>query len=291
MSAAPPAPTLRRRLRTACQGLATVLGLARRGFFIPYRHAAAVADASGADAYAALTPLFAAQRDAFAAHIDAIDGFAAELAAIGDAPAPAPRWNQHWFAPLDAAAAYAMVRLRRPTRLIEVGSGHSTRFLARAAADGEIGTRITAIDPAPRAPLPPGVEHRAAPLQRAALDIAAELAPGDMLFVDSSHVLVPGSDVDALLTAVWPKLEHGVIVHFHDIFLPDGYPAAWRWRGYNEQSGVAALLAGGGAGILFASHYAATRMADRIEASTVARLPRKAGAIDSSLWLAKRGTA
>ena len=44
-----------------------------------------------------------------------------------------------------------MVRSLRPRRIVEVGSGHSTRFLARAVADGGLDTRITAIDPRPRA--------------------------------------------------------------------------------------------------------------------------------------------
>src|SRR5262245_31183128 len=80
-----------------------------------------------------------------------IEGHARELEAIGPDAPPAPRWNQDWFPRLDAAAAYAMVRALRPKRIVEVGSGHSTRFLARAVADGGLDTRITAIDPEPRA--------------------------------------------------------------------------------------------------------------------------------------------
>jgi hypothetical protein len=287
------APNLRVRLRRLGFGLSTVLGIARRGFFIPYRYAGAVPPADGVGAYDALDPIFAARRDGFAGHLAAIEGFAPALAAIGGA-APnrtiaGPRWNQSWFSPLDAAAAYAMVRLRRPSAIVEIGSGHSTRFLARAIRDAEIATRLVAIDPAPRARLPDGVEWMRATLHAAALDIPAMLAPGDMLFVDSSHVLMPGTDVDAVLNRIWPRLASGVIVHFHDIFLPDGYPRGWAWRGYNEQLGVGALIAGGGADILFASRYVATRMADAAAAGIVARLPRAADALASSLWLMKRG--
>ena len=80
-----------------------------------------------------------------------IEKYALELEAIGSEPPPAPRWDQDWFPRLDAAAAYAMVRTLRPRRIVEVGSGHSTRFLARAVADGGLATKIIAIDPRPRA--------------------------------------------------------------------------------------------------------------------------------------------
>ena len=88
-----------------------------------------------------------------------------------------------------------------------------------------------------------------------------------------------------------PSLPAGVFVHVHDIFLPDDYPADWDWRGYNEQLGVMLLLQGGGWEPLFASHYVASRMAEALAASPVARLPLPDGARDSSLWLVKRGPA
>jgi hypothetical protein len=96
---------------------------------------------------------------------------------------------------------------------------------------------------------------------------------------------MPGSDVDFLLNRILPRLPAGALVHVHDIFLPDAYPEEWAWRGYNEQLGVAALLAGGAWRILFASRYAATRLAADVAASAIARLPAVPGAYDSSLWL------
>src|SRR5579859_4318418 len=82
-----------------------------------------------------------------------IESYADQLEAIGNDAPPAPRWNQDWFPRLDAAAAYAMVRTLAPRRIVEIGSGHSTRFLARAVTDGGFDTHITAIDPQPRASL------------------------------------------------------------------------------------------------------------------------------------------
>ena len=211
----------------------------------------------------------------------AIESYSAELEAIGSAPPPAPRWNQDWFPRLDAAAAYAMVRTLNPKRIVEVGSGHSTRFLARAVADGGLETRITAIDPEPRASLEGlKVNWLRQPVQATSLDLFEVLADRDILFIDSSHQLKRGSDVEFLLEKVLPCLAKGVRVHFHDIFLPDPYPATWAWRRYNEQEAVAPLIGNG-----YAQEFA-SRQVKKL-GGVLARLPLKKGAIESSLWLRK----
>ena len=266
-------------------GLATVLGSARQGWFIPYRYAATVSEPKG---YPALEPVFDAARPRFTDFLGRIEMYADALAAIGKDPAPQPRWRQGWFPRLDGAAAYAMVRDHKPRTILEVGSGHSTRFMARAVADGGLTTRIVAIDPAPRAPIADiGVEHVATTLHNADPALFSGLAAGDVLFIDSSHILMPGTDVDYLFNTVWPGLPAGVIVHIHDILLPDGYPAAWTWRGYNEQSAVAPLIAANAAKLLFSSHFAATRIADRVDSGIVGKLDLFDGAIESSLWIEK----
>ena len=214
-----------------------------------------------------------------------IEQYAAALEAIGAEPPPAPRWNQDWFPRLDAAAAYAMVRSAPPKRIVEVGSGHSTRFLARAVSDGGLDTHIVAIDPNPRATLAGlDIDWIATPVQRVAAFPA--LASGDILFIDSSHQLKPGSDVEFLLNAVLPMLPAGVRVHFHDIFLPDDYPAHWGWRRYNEQAAVAALIERNILAVEFASHATVTRQPETLT-GVLARLPLVPGAVESSLWLTK----
>ena len=98
---------------------------------------------------------------------------------------------------------------------------------------------------------------------------------------------MPGSDVDLLLNLVLPQLTPGVLVHFHDIFLPDPYPLSWAWRGYNEQVAAAPLLHSGGWAIRLASHYLATRHAERLACGVIGQLPLSQGAFESSLWLEK----
>ncbi|MBM3488047.1 MAG: class I SAM-dependent methyltransferase [Alphaproteobacteria bacterium] len=267
-------------------GLATVLGLRARGVFIPYRHADALADDQG---YPALAPLFAAAADRFAAVVAEIETHAAAFDVIARDRGPGvPRWDQDWFPPLDAAAAYTLIRRYRPRMIVEIGSGHSTRFLARAVADGGLATRLVAIDPAPRASLAGlAVDWRRTRLQDADPALFAAIGPGDCLFVDSSHVLAPGSDVDNVMNRILPLLPAGALVHIHDIFLPDPYPADWRWRGYGEQLAVATLLLAGGAAPLFASHAVATREAGLLARGVLARLPAPGGARPASLWLVK----
>lgn len=286
----PRASALRGRLRTLRFGLSTVLGIRRQGFFIPHRYADRLPAGDESDDYPELRRWYDDRRGAFAAFIADIDGFAPELEAIGEAPPPEPRWGQVWFPRLDAAALYTMIRRARPRRVVEIGSGHSTRFTVRAVRDGGLECTVVTIDPAPRATLPTGaVQNHAVLLHEAPPEVFRSLAAGDVLFVDSSHILMPGTDVDHLLNRIWPTLEEGVIVHFHDILLPDGYPAAWRWRGYNEQLGIAPLIQSGAAEILFSSHYAVSRMPDTLAGTVVARLPLACGALETSLWLVKRG--
>lgn len=271
--------------RRRWMGLATVLNLRPQGFFIPNRYADTVEPPAE---YEAATRFFAACQSQFAQVLDAIDTQAGALRAIAaDASAPEPRWNQDWFARLDAAACYALIRSRRPRRIVEIGSGHSTRFIARALADAGATAHILCIDPAPRAALKGlPVEWRRNTVQQVPLELFAALRAGDLLFVDSSHVLMPGSDVDYLLNRVLPVLAKGVLVQLHDIFLPDGYPAEWAWRAFNEQLAVLPLLLTGAYAPLFASRYAATRMAERV-ARSVEDLTLPAGAWESSLWLIK----
>jgi len=219
-----------------------------------------------------------------------IESYAAELEAIGSEPPPQPRWNQDWFPRLDAAAAYAMVRSTHPRCIVEVGSGHSTRFLARAVADGGLATRITAIDPRPRASIRGlNVEWLQTHVETLDRGPFAGLGENDILFIDSSHQLKPGSDVEFLISEVIPPLPAEVRVHFHDIFLPDDYPGQWAWRRYNEQGEVKKLIDAGVLRVDFSSHMAVKR--ELPIGGLLARLPLVPGAVESSLWLTKLSTS
>ncbi|WGF86666.1 class I SAM-dependent methyltransferase [Marinivivus vitaminiproducens] len=273
-----------RRFRRLRLGLSTLLGGGAQGFFIPYRYAAEVRAVD----YAPLLPRFREREAALRQVITYIFAHRAAFPSMAGPP-PQPRFTQDWFPRLDAAALYALVRFHRPRLVVEIGSGHSTRFLARAVADGDMATRIVCIDPAPRADLAGlPIRWQRSTLQMAPPDLLDEFGPGDILFVDSSHVSQPGSDVDVLIGHVLPRLPIGALVHFHDVFLPDAYPEEWAWRGYNEQTALAALIQGGGFEIVFASHFVATRRPGWLTDAGLDTLPLLPGAHECSLWLRKR---
>ncbi len=284
-----------RRLRRLQMGFATLLGSQPRGFFIPYRYAAQMPRPGERGTYEAVAEIFAAAEGAFDLWLSRIEGYGEALAAIGGDRPPQPRWEQDWFCGLDAAIAYTIVRHARPSRIVEIGSGHSTRFMARAIADARGAEApswlpvFTAIDPAPRA----SIESLDLTLLRTTVDKAPPtlfrmLQAGDILFLDSSHILMPGSDVDLILNRILPALAPGVIVHVHDIFLPDDYPVDWSWRGYNEQLGLVPLLAFGGFRPLFACQYLRRIRAARIAAGPLGSLPQPKGP-ESSLWMIREG--
>lgn len=275
------APSLRGRWRRLKLGLPTVLGLKPRGWFIPHRYAPLLPPPGTQPPYPAIERLFEASHATFSGVLDAVDANATALEGLKGL------FDQSWFPSLDAAVAYALVRERKPQHIIEVGSGHSTRVLSRAL--GGVG-EIIAIDPAPRADIVglPGVRVVPSTLQSTPFSLFEGLKAGDALFIDSSHILMPGSDVDILLNRVLPIAPPGTLVHIHDIFLPFDYPVIWGWRAYNEQQGVVPLLTSNAYKPLFSSAWVERRWGERLASSVVSRLPRPPDALAASLWLEKR---
>jgi predicted O-methyltransferase YrrM len=134
---------------------------------------------------------------------------------------------------VDGIVLYAMMIKYKPKNVIEVGSGSSSGCMLDASEDRELNTSFTFIEPAPQYCLEKVVgredyEKHTIDLvnkkvQDVPLDTFATLQQNDILFIDSSHVAKPGSDVNFLLTEVLPRLNKGVIIHFHDIYYPFEY--------------------------------------------------------------------
>lgn len=154
-----------------------------------------------------------------------------------------PFWNNVFFSSLDAASLVTFIAWKRPAHYLEIGSGHSTRFAKYAINTLKLRTKITSIDPAPQQDIDRICDRIIRrPLESCDLGVFDELAAGDILFFDGSHRAFSNSDVVIFFFEVMPRLEPGVIVHIHDIFIPDDYPAAWKHRLYNEQYILAAML-------------------------------------------------
>lgn len=131
------------------------------------------------------------------------------------------------FGYIEAQCLYGVLRALKPRRICEVGSGVSTYCtlgaLARNESEGHF-ARLTCIEPNPsrflRTIRGKNVELIEQPVQTVDPEFFRELEAGDLLFVDTTHVVKPGGDVIYLYLEVIPRLRPGVIVHIHDIYFP-----------------------------------------------------------------------
>lgn len=192
-----------------------------------------------------ITALIEKNRASYAELLTGFTAHADHLATIPSQPGAGagPHWHNGWLPGPDALALYGLVTAHNPRRYLEVGSGNSTKFVRRAITDHGLRTRITSIDPQPRAEVDALCDHvHRERLEDVALEEFASLEPGDIVFLDSSHRVLMGSDVTVFFFEILPLLRPGVLVHVHDIWLPRDYPPDWRYRYYSEQYLLAAFL-------------------------------------------------
>jgi hypothetical protein len=226
--------------------------------------------------------------------------YLAEFHPSADAPADGSffLWNGYYQAG-DAEVLYAMVRHLKPRRILEIGSGYSTLVTAAAcsrnSADGHPGF-FTAVDPDPRVEVarladgPDRVLRTVA--QQLPLEMFLELDDGDILFVDGSHSVKIGSDVNFLVLDVLPRLRPGVVVHFHDIFLPYQYPRAWYERGtfLAEQYLLHAFLVDSTSyEIVFAAHAVARAHGGRL-VELIPSLAARRDHYPAAFWMVRAGS-
>ena len=133
------------------------------------------------------------------------------------------------YGEVESHLLYMMVRHFKPSLVVEVGSGISTFYtiqgLSANRAQDNVKSRLVCIEPYPNGKLrglasAQDVELRESEVQDTLLSVFDELASGDILFIDSSHVSKKDSDVEFLYLEVLPRLREGVIIHIHDILLP-----------------------------------------------------------------------
>ncbi|MBM3095520.1 class I SAM-dependent methyltransferase [Ensifer sp. T173] len=153
----------------------------------------------------------------------------------------------------DGTVLRAMLLSIKPKRMVEVGCGWSSACTMDTIEEGELTTQITFVEPFPkllRDVLRENDIARAriieAGVQDAPMEIFTELEAGDILFIDSTHVVKTGSDVAYELAEILPRLNPGVIIHFHDIFYPFEYGYKWIMednRSWNEIYSIRSFLA------------------------------------------------
>jgi predicted O-methyltransferase YrrM len=129
------------------------------------------------------------------------------------------------YGPIEADFLYSLALSRQPRLIVQIGAGLSTSILLRAREEAGAPLEITCIEPYPN-------EFIARQAQLGRIRLISEgaesvalaeitgLGPGALLFVDSTHAVRPGSEVNRIVLEVLPRLPIGTLVHFHDITFP-----------------------------------------------------------------------
>lgn len=162
--------------------------------------------------------------------------------------------NNGAFESVDGEILYCMIRHFKPRKIFEIGSGNSTYLAAQAVLknkeENNHNCDLTAFEPYPNDVLKTGFPGLSKLIPEKIQDVSLskfnELKENDILFIDSSHILKIGSDVQYEYLGILPRLNKGVIVHVHDIFLPAEYPKEWvlkDYRFWSEQYLLQAFLA------------------------------------------------
>ena len=209
--------------------------------------------------------------------------------------------NNGSFGSVDGDVLYCMIRRFKPHRLIEIGSGFSTRLIVQSILknkeeDDQYKCHFTTIDPFPSDIVRTGFPHFSSSqlickkVQHVPLSEFSKLSENDILFIDTSHVLKTGGDVAYEYLEILPRLEKGVIIQIHDIFLPVEYPKVWLFDSnnfFNEQYLLQAFLAFNNSfEVIWAGNYMNLNYPDALEKafSSYQRAEQWNG---SSVWIRK----
>jgi SAM-dependent methyltransferase len=152
----------------------------------------------------------------------------------------------------DAIVLYCMIRHVQPKRIIEIGSGYSS-CVTLDTNEIFFTSRVSCafIDPYPELLLSlikesdkDKIELISLKLQDVPLNKFSDLSANDILFIDSTHVVKTGGDLNYIFFEILPNLKNGVYIHFHNIFYPFEYPKEWIYEGraWNEAYFLRAFL-------------------------------------------------
>jgi hypothetical protein len=198
-----------------------------------------------------------------------------------------------------AAGTHMIVRRFKPRRVIEIGSGSSSRVLAAALCMNaqerpHSMPEYTVVDPYPAEGLQslPGLT-RLLRQRVELLDFSTflDLQANDVLFIDSGHTVRIGGDVNFLILDILPRLAPGVVVHFHDIPMPYEYAEVYctnhRFRMFWTESYLlqAFLSLNDSYEVLLAMNYLMTDRPEVFRAALRHYLPRVHGLPSHSFWI------
>ncbi|PIR53900.1 hypothetical protein COU75_03550 [Candidatus Peregrinibacteria bacterium CG10_big_fil_rev_8_21_14_0_10_42_8] len=142
----------------------------------------------------------------------------------------------------DALVLHCMIRTMKPAHIIEIGCGMSSCMILDTNEqyfDNNINCTFIDIDTSALKKFcrPTDLCKNIiveSPIQNIDLTSFVSLREGDILFIDSSHLYSPGSDVFDMIHRILPVVRSGVHIHFHDIFYNFQYPTEWNNTDWNE---------------------------------------------------------
>ncbi len=195
-------------------------------------------------------------------------------------------WGNSQFSFSDAMSYYCFVRMKKPRRIVEIGSGFSTLVALEATRRNESGS-IYCVEPYPR-PFLERIEAITLDTRKAQEFTGEELdglfEDGDFLFIDSTHTVKTGSDCLHIYLRLLPRIKKEIYVHVHDVFLPFGMPREWlldRQIFWTEQYLLMAFLIDNvKAQVLYGSHYNSKAEPEAMSALMDGKYP----ALGGSLW-------
>jgi predicted O-methyltransferase YrrM len=150
--------------------------------------------------------------------------------------------QENGYGPIEAEFLYGFIAARRPRRVVQVGAGVSTAVILRSAADAGYNVEVTCVDPYPsnylqRAGAAGTIKLFAERAQDVDLNVLTDVGDDGMLFVDSTHTVKAGSEVNRIILEALPRLPRGAMVHFHDIFFPYDYqPSIFEEPFFSQES-------------------------------------------------------
>jgi hypothetical protein len=228
--------------------------------------------------------------------LDELGGLAPSLPFTDPSPSRRARYraDNRPYVVGDAVVLGAMLRHLSPRRYIEVGSGWSTAVALDVRDRFLDHTEIVCIDPYPSRLLevlagevPADFSLRREAVQDTAFAVFEQLEAGDVLFIDSTHVVRAGADVNHLVFEVLPRLAPGVSVHVHDVFDGFEYPRKWieERRAWSEAYLLRAFLQ-------FNDAFAVTLFTSWLHARDrgryLAAMPAAAANPGAQLWITRR---
>lgn len=171
---------------------------------------------------------------------------------LSDSSATYYRFNDQ-FSLSDARIYMGILAKHTPLRIVEVGSGWTTAIAVDYRISNGLDLSITVFEPFPERLLSIGMPEDSFTIRESNIIDLTDfsdfegLKRGDILFIDSSHVVKTGSELLTIMFEIIPRLNSGVLIHFHDIFDCFDYPVSWimdEKRSWNEAYFLRALLQG-----------------------------------------------